>query len=146
MQLREYRTQEVSGWAHPRKDSWLPSYWEIMNSYEFVQSEKHYLRFLDDTVIKKKQHCLCTCVSLVRPPPSMNWQWRSTDSVGYASSSSSTRTFCPIIPAKPEEKDCISIIWNSVLFEWRHNVSVVTKKSYFKAERPLSKGRIGESF
>lgn len=40
-----------------------------------------------------------TCVSLVLPPPSMNWQRRLTDSVGYASSSSSTRTFWPTAPA-----------------------------------------------
>lgn len=46
-----------------------------------------------------------TCVSLVRPPPSMNWQRRSTDSVGYASSSSSTRTFWAPIPAGRREGD-----------------------------------------
>lgn len=38
-----------------------------------------------------------TCVSLV-PNPWTNRQRRSTDSVGYASSSSSTRTFWPTTP------------------------------------------------
>lgn len=47
---------------------------------------------------------LPTCVSLVRPPPSMNWQRSSTDSVGYASTSSLTRTFCAAVPGGRRKK------------------------------------------
>lgn len=65
-----------------------------------------------------------TCVSLVRPPPSMNWQRRSTDSVGYASSSSSTRTFWAPIPAgrregdKERERERLDIIirWDNIVW------------------------------
>lgn len=75
------------------------------NFHEFTPLGKHFFVFdiLSFSASKAPKSTMAvlhgrTCVSLVRPPPSMNWQRRSTDSVGYASTSSSTNTFWPAMP------------------------------------------------